>query len=282
MRAWQRQVTRDAALVGAISLTSALLGGGFAAAQLRHQTNGNGNGSGNAASPRTINVTGTGQVRGTPNVLDLTLGPHDFVTQVGVFFTRLAVVTFGGAYAVLTYMAQDVVTRHGWLDARQMIDGLGLAETTPGPLILVGEFVGYVAGARAGGTGTALACAGITLWATFAPCFVWIFTGAPWLAWISAQPRLRGALAAITSAVAGVILQLAVWFALHTWFAKVLLVRAGPLQLWTPQPASVDGAAIALSAIAAALVFWRRWPMLRVLATMAVLGALARLVWAAP
>lgn len=121
------------------------------------------------------------------------------LTDIGLFFSKLAVVTFGGAYAVLAYMAQAVVADFGWLTAGEMIDGLGLAETTPGPLILVTEFVGFLAAFREGGLWLGLAGAAVTLWVTFVPCFLWIFAGAPYIGWISEQPKLRSALAAITA-----------------------------------------------------------------------------------
>ena len=136
------------------------------------------------------------------------------LVQLGVFFSKLAVVTFGGAYAVLAYLGQSVVADFGWLTAGEMMDGLGLAETTPGPLILVTEFVGFIAGYREGGIGLALLATLLTLWVTFVPCFLWIFTGAPYLDWICDQPRLKGALNAITAAVVGVILNLAVFFSI--------------------------------------------------------------------
>ena len=140
--------------------------------------------------------------------------------------------------------------RYGWLDAGAMMDGLGLAETTPGPLILVTEFVGYLSAYRNGG-GPAVAMgllgAFVALWATFVPCFLWIIAGAPYIEWIRSQPRLKGALAAITAAVVGVILNLAIWFALHVFFAKVTLIEIGPLKLWTPTLSSLDWRVVALS-----------------------------------
>ena len=152
-------------------------------------------------------------------------GGPDILIQIGVFFSQLAVVTFGGAYAVLAYMAQDVVVAKEWLTAGQMMDGLGLAETTPGPLILVTEFVAFLAGFDQGGMGLALAAALVALWVTFAPCFLWIFVGAPYVDWITEHPRLRGALDAITAAVVGVILNLSLWFALHVLFGRVEQVK---------------------------------------------------------
>ncbi len=186
-------------------------------------------------------------------------------------------VTFGGAYAVLGYMAQDVVTRHGWLTAGQMIDGLGLAETTPGPLILVTEFVGFVAAWRAH-PGTSLAFgllgAGVALWATFAPCFLWILAGAPHLARVRAIPRLQGALAAITAAVLGVILSLALWFALHVLFGRLDTLRLGPAHLLVPDPATAQPLMFAL-AIVSAVLLRLRWSVHRMLFTVAALSVLA-------
>ncbi|MCC7251299.1 chromate efflux transporter [Hyphomicrobium sp.] len=207
-------------------------------------------------------------------------GRDHVLSQLGVFFSKLAVVTFGGAYAVLAYMGQDVVAHYGWLDAGAMMDGLGLAETTPGPLILVTEFVGYLAAHRNGGgppTLMGLLGAFVALWATFAPCFLWILAGAPYIEWITHQPRLRGALHAITAAVVGVILNLAIWFALHVFFTEVALVEAGPLKLWTPTLASLDWRVVALSAIAAFLIFKRRWDIPAVLCVTAALALAIRL-----
>lgn len=204
----------------------------------------------------------------------LVFGPDHILAALGGFFSRLAIVTFGGAYAVLAYMSQDVVIHHHWLEAGQMMDGLGLAETTPGPLILVTEFVGFLAAWRnAGGSWLiALLGAAVALWATFAPCFLWIFTGAPYVEWITRQARLKGALDAITAAVVGVILNLAVWFALHVFFARVDAVHEGPLILWTPDPASLDWRVAVLAAISAALLLYRHWNMVTVLAVAAAGG----------
>jgi chromate transporter len=191
---------------------------------------------------------------------------------LGVFFSKLAVVTFGGAYAVLAYMAQDVVVGLGWLSAGQMMDGLGLAETTPGPLILVTEFVGFLAAYAEGGFWLGLFGALIALWATFAPCFLWIFTGAPYIEWISAQPRLSGALSAITAAVVGVILNLSLWFGLHVLFLIVTRENYGVFTLWRPDLASLDWRVVILAAICAFLLLKLHWGMVRVLAISAVLG----------
>ncbi|MDJ0685827.1 MAG: chromate efflux transporter [Alphaproteobacteria bacterium] len=204
-------------------------------------------------------------------VIDATAGTA-ILGQIGAFFSKLAVVTFGGAYAVLAYMAQDVVTQFGWLTAGEMMDGLGLAETTPGPLILVTQFVGFLAAFGEGGFALGLAGAAVTLWATFAPCFLWIFAGAPYIEWISAQPRLSGALTAITAAVVGVILNLSLWFALHIFFADVTRESLGLLTLWTPDLGTIDWRAPVLSAICAVLLLRLRWGIGPVLGVAAALG----------
>ena len=201
----------------------------------------------------------------------------EFLTRLALFFSKLAVVTFGGAYAVLAYMAQQVVGDYGWLDAAQMMDGLGLAETTPGPLILVTEFVGFMAGFGAGGLGTAVLAAGITLWVTFAPCFLWIFAGAPYIDWIATRPRLTGALQAITAAVVGVILNLSLWFALHVFFGTVAETRLGPLHLTVPDPDTFDFKAASLTIVAAVLLLKLHISLPKVLGVMALAGA--ALVW---
>jgi len=206
------------------------------------------------------------------------VAPGGLLAEIGLFFAKLAVVTFGGAYAVLAYMVQEVVADHGWLTTAQMMDALGLAETTPGPLILVTEFVGFLAGAQAGGWPMGLAAALVTLWVTFAPCFLWIFAGAPYVDWIASRPRLTGALTAITAAVVGVILNLSVWFATHVIFTDLETVTAGPLSLLVPVWSSLDTAALTLTAVAAALIWGLRLDLLKVLPLMALAGL--GLTWA--
>jgi chromate transporter len=200
------------------------------------------------------------------------LAPGGLLAEVGLFFAKLAVVTFGGAYAVLAYMVQEVVGDYGWLTTAQMMDALGLAETTPGPLILVTEFVGFLAGAQAGGWGLGLAAALVTLWVTFAPCFLWIFAGAPYIEWIASRPRLTGALQAITAAVVGVILNLSVWFALHVMFADLESLTAGPLSVLVPVWSSLDGTALGLTALAGGLIWGLRLDLMKVLPIMALAG----------
>jgi chromate transporter len=191
--------------------------------------------------------------------------PEGLLLEIGVFFSKLAVVTFGGAYAVLAYLGQDVVINFGWLEAGEMMDGLGLAETTPGPLILVNEFVGFIAAFREGGFIYGLLGALLTLWVTFVPCFLWIFVGAPYIEWIGSQARLKGALTAITAAVVGVILNLSIWFALHVFFSEVSMNRVGPLVLWTPEPASLDWRVVLLTGLCALLLLRLHWGIFRVL-----------------
>lgn len=170
---------------------------------------------------------------------------QEFLLSLSLFFSKLAVVSFGGAYAVLAYMTQTVVQDHGWLSLPQMIDALGLAETTPGPLILVTQFVGTLAGhgqaGGQGGVGMALLAGTVTLWVTFLPCFVWIFSGAPYLAMLTQLPRLSSALAAITAAVAGVIANLSVWFAMQVLFEEVHQTPWGPLPVWSGVSPMVAG-----------------------------------------
>lgn len=190
------------------------------------------------------------------------------LADMAVFFSTLAVVTFGGAYAVLAYMTQAVVTDFGWLSTAQMIDALGLAETTPGPLILVTQFVGILAGLSQGGAGLGIAAGIVTLWMTFVPCFLWIFTGAPYIDALAHKPRLRGALACITAAVVGVIANLSLWFALHVIFAEVTLTRFGPL----PQLQSVDLVAVGLIVLALLVHLRLAMPLPGFLALMAVAG----------
>jgi len=189
------------------------------------------------------------------------LTTDNVTADIALFFSKLAVVTFGGAYSVLAYMAQQAVETYGWLSAGEMLDGLGLAETTPGPLILVTEFVGFLAAYRDGG-GPPLAYgllgAAVTLWATFAPCFLWIFVGAPYIERLGSNAKLAGTLRGVTAAVVGVILNLSVWFALHVIFRRVAVVEYGPFRLWLPELASFDLTVALLAVLAAALLLWLR------------------------
>ena len=206
------------------------------------------------------------------------LGAPALLVEVGQFFSTLAIVTFGGAYAVLAYMAQDVVVQFGWLTAGEMVDALGLAEMTPGPLILVTQFVGFIAGFREGGLLFGLVAALVALWVTFAPCFLWIFAGAPYIEWISNQPRLKGALKAITAAVVGVILNLSIWFALHVLFTTVTRQQMGPITLWRPDLATIEWLALALFLLSCFLAFRLHWGIIKILLVASILGAALRLV----
>ncbi|MCA0960784.1 chromate efflux transporter [Salipiger bermudensis] len=190
--------------------------------------------------------------------------------DLGLFFAKLAVVSFGGAYAVLAWMAQEVVQIRGWLTPEQMVDALGLAETTPGPLILVTQFTGQLIGHEAGGWGLALAASLLTLWMTFLPCFLWIFAFAPHLERLLARPRLQGALSAITAAVLGVIANLSLWFALHVLFAETITAHA-PLAATLPVPSSLHPNAVVLVAFAALLLvtFKRSVPLTLALTALA-------------
>lgn len=192
--------------------------------------------------------------------------------DIGLFFSTLAVVTFGGAYAVLAYMTQEVVTGFGWLTTPQMMDALGLAETTPGPLILVTQFVGMMAGYLQGGVSTALLAGFMTLWVTFVPCFIWIFAGAPLIDWLDGRPRLTGALSGITAAVVGVIANLSLWFALHVFFGIVTPISIGPLQLIVPEITTLQIAPVLIAALAAFLLLRRHWGLPFVLLICAIVG----------
>ena len=222
-----------------------------------------------AATTRTAVIWGT--LWALP-LLVLALTGQDLLWDIAVFFGVLAVVTFGGAYAVLAYMAQQVVNHHGWLSPPQMIDALGLAETTPGPLILVTEFVALLAGFYQGGAGLALAAGIVALWSTFMPCFLWIFLAGPYLDQIAARPPLSAALQAITAAVVGVVLNLSLWFALHVLFKSVHQSEFGPISAPLPDLATFQPLAAGLMMFSALLLLQFGWGLGRVLALMAVLA----------
>ncbi|NIY78610.1 chromate efflux transporter [Celeribacter sp. HF31] len=201
----------------------------------------------------------------------LWLSGQERLLAIGLFFSKLAVVTFGGAYAVLAYMSQEVVQNQGWLTPEAMLDGLGLAETTPGPLILVTEFVGYLAATPLGVFGGVLGAL-VTLWVTFIPCFLWIFAGAPYIDWIATRPRLDAALKAVTAAVVGVIASLSWWFALHVLFTRVSVQSLGPVRLTLPDLHSLSFEALALVVLASVLLFVLERGLMVTLALMALAG----------
>lgn len=192
-------------------------------------------------------------------VLGLAFGWDNVFTQIAVFFSKMAVVTFGGAYAVLAYVAQEAVQTYGWLRPGEMLDGLALAETTPGPLIMVTQFVGFLGAAR-NATGLDPLWAGVlggvlTTWVTFTPCFLWIFLGAPFVEALRGARALNAALAAITAAVVGVILNLALWFAIHVLFAQVRDTGVPWLALQVPMASSINLPSLLLTLAAAIAAF---------------------------
>ena len=182
--------------------------------------------------------------------------------------------TFGGAYAGLAYMAQYVVGHLGWLQPSTMMDGLGLAESTPGPLILVTEFIGFITAFHAGGLSHGIAGALVALWATFVPCFLWIFVGAPYIEWLMDHPRLRGALSAIMAAVIGVIANLFIWFALNILFADMATKQYGPISILIPDFTTVNLTVIVIAAICGGLIFWRHAGLLTILAASGTFGVI--------
>ena len=205
-------------------------------------------------------------------------GQAHVFSQIAIFFSKMAMVTFGGAYAVLAYVAQQAVEHYHWLQPREMLDGLGMAETTPGPLIMVLQFVGFLAAFRDPGTLHPLIAGAIggliATWVTFTPCFLWIFLGAPFIEKMRGNVALAGALSAITAAVVGIILNLAIWFAVHTLFRDVTAVRGYGFAFEMPVVASVDVAALMLAAAAALAIFKFDIGMLQTLAACSLAGVL--------
>jgi chromate transporter len=213
----------------------------------------------------------------------LLLGPTHVLVDIGTFFSKLATVSFGGAYALLAYMAQEAVDKQGWLTAAEMVDGLGLAETTPGPLILVTQFVGFLAGYRDAApfspVTAGVIAAAMTTWVTFTASMLWIFAGAPFVEQLRSNRMLTGALAAITAAVVGVILNLTVWFALHVLFGHVTERRTGILRWYAFDPLALDLKTAALAVIAALLAFRFHRGLVELVAVMAALGIAVRFVF---
>ena len=212
-------------------------------------------------------------------LIGFTLGWSSTFADIALFFSKMAVVTFGGAYAVLAYVAQEAVSTYGWLRPGEMLDGLGLAETTPGPLIIVTQFVGFLAAFRHPG-GLSPLLAGVlggvlTTWVTFTPCFLWIFLGAPFVEALLGARALNGALTAITAAVVGVILNLAVWFGLHVLFRESTPIHDLGLKLDLPVLSSVDWAALVLTAGAAFAIFRLKLSVIPVLLGCSAAGVLA-------
>ena len=206
------------------------------------------------------------------------LGQDNVFSEIAVFFSKMAVVTFGGAYAVLAYVAQAAVDSYGWLEPGEMLDGLGMAETTPGPLIMVTQFVGFMGAFREPGTLSPLLAGALggllTTWVTFTPCFLWIFLGAPYIERLRDNRALSAALTAITASVTGVILNLAIWFALHVLFRQVEMFEGAGLRVAVPQPGSLDPISAALTVAALLAVFRFKIGMIALL-TAAVAAGLA-------
>ncbi len=204
----------------------------------------------------------------------IAFGPDDVFSRIAIFFSTMAMVTFGGAYAVLAYVAQQAVESYHWLSPREMLDGLGMAETTPGPLIMVLQFVGFLGAYRDAGTLSPLLAGTLggllATWVTFVPCFLWIFLGAPFIERLRGNAAVAGALSAITAAVVGVVLNLAVWFALHTLFRETAMLAFGPVRFDAPVLASIDPWAMLLAAGAIVAVF-----VLRANVIVTLLGASA-------
>ncbi len=215
-------------------------------------------------------------------VIGLVLGPQSVFLQEGVFFSKAAVVTFGGAYSVLAYIAQQAVEKYGWLQPGEMLDGLGMAETTPGPLIMVVQFVGFMGAYRNPGSFDPL-IAGIlgsvvTTWVTFVPCFFWIFLGAPYVERLRGNQSLSSTLSAITAAVVGVILNLAVWFSLHTLFRNVESWHGYGLRILVPEWSSINVAACFIAVVSLLLTFYWKKGIAITLATATTLGAMIHLM----
>lgn len=259
-----------AALIGAVSFSGAATANGGAALQpLPHHARPN------AARFVRTTLIWLGIWLGPLALLLAFAGRENVFAQEAMFFSAMATVTFGGAYAVLSYVAQQAVEIYGWLRPDEMLTGLGLAETTPGPLVLVLAFVGFLGGARlssfdpvTGGVAGAL----VALWFTFVPSFLFIFAGAPYVETIRQSKRLAAALSAVTAAVVGVIANLAVWFGLHVLFGTLDEREAGPLRLLVPDLATFDPAAAVIAAGAAVALFAWRANMIVVLAAASAAG----------
>jgi chromate transporter len=215
-------------------------------------------------------------------VLLVSLGPANVFSNIAVFFSKMAMVTFGGAYAVLAYVAQQAVENYHWVSAGEMLDGLGMAETTPGPLIMVLQFVGFMAAFRDAGSVSPMLAGTLggllATWVTFAPCFLWIFLGAPYIEALRGNKALAGALSAITAAVVGVILNLSIWFAVHTLFREVTHVQRFGLSFDAPVLASVNAWALVLALAAALAIFRFKAGMLQTLAACCAAGVALYLV----
>ncbi|MFC4063624.1 chromate efflux transporter [Actinoplanes subglobosus] len=211
----------------------------------------------------------------------LLTGPDSVYTRQGLFFSGTAVVTFGGAYAVLAFVAQRAVEHYAWLSAGDMVRGLALAESTPGPLIMVVQFVAFLGAYHHPGSldpwVAGVVASLLTTWVTFVPCFLFILLGAPYVERLRGNRSLSAALTGITAAVVGVIANLGLYFAVHTLFSEVYEVEAGPVHMTLPDLGAARPVPLVIAVLAAAMIFWRKWPVLRVLAVCAGLGLIAGL-----
>jgi chromate transporter len=208
----------------------------------------------------------------------IAFGPANVFSQIAIFFSKMAMVTFGGAYAVLAYVAQQAVNDYHWLQPGEMLDGLGMAETTPGPLIMVLQFVGFMAAFRDPGTLSPMVAGTLggllATWVTFTPCFLWIFLGAPFIEKLRDNKSLSAAMSAITAAVVGVILNLAIWFTIHTLFQEVRPIRGFWFRFDAPIFSTVNMWALGLSAAAAVAIFYFKTGMIQTLTACSLAGVL--------
>ena len=238
----------------------------------------------NATIGRTTRVAACWLVLWLTPVIALLMmfGAQNVFSQIAVFFSKMAMVTFGGAYAVLAYVAQQAVQHYGWLTPPEMLDGLGMAETTPGPLIMVLQFVGFMAAFRNPGSLAPLLAGTLggllATWVTFTPCFLWIFVGAPFIERLRNVVGLNAALSAVTAAVVGVVLNLAIWFAIHTIFGATVQVRTWPLAFDAPVLSSLDPWALGLTLAAAFAMFRLNWGMIPTLASSCATGVALHLL----
>ena len=214
-------------------------------------------------------------------LLGLFAGAVPVFRREALFFSKVAVVTFGGAYAVLSYVAQQAVGVYHWIQPGEMLDGLAMAETTPGPLIMVLQFVAFLGAYRSPGPlapmMAGLIASLVMVWFTFAPCFLFVFAGAPWVEWIRGRPRAQAMLSGIMAAVFGVVMNLAVWFTLNVGFGVVDRRRWGPLSVWLPDPATVQWSGLLLTALALVAALRFRAPTWTLLLGGALFGLLVRL-----
>jgi chromate transporter len=229
-----------------------------------------------------ITVAGLGVWAAPVVAAGVLLGRSSVLVDQGLFFSGAALVTFGGAYAVLAYVAQQAVSVYGWLAPGEMVRGLALAETTPGPLIMVVQFVAFLGAFRDPGDlnpwVAAVTASLLTTWVTFVPCFLFILVGAPYVERLRHNRALAAALTGVTAAVVGVIANLAVFFALHTLFGRTSYAQAGPVAFDVPVLGTLQPTALAITVLAGLLIFVLRWSALRTLGVCAAAGVVVHLL----